>query len=291
MSLCIVGNIDKICSTPSLVNVLDSFRDKTETFTAECTSVHDAVQVAKKAGPKSTVILGDIDTDCAPILKEFLDSGLNVLIDDVFACTTTEWQELENVAKRQNRKLFCRSQTQRFNPKLIVDTPANNGTIVINAYNQDTKTGVEQTFSVPIDVAMFLQNSSPQVIFASRKGEYEHKDTKSYNGAVMMRFKGGVSALLASSIIQSKNMDTTSCDMLEIDIHKSTKPDSFHITQSDFTKNEVSMLEYMLNGSLPDFADISFAKSSIEQYRCSKISRINDAIAVSINTGAPVYIE
>lgn len=108
----------------------------------------------------------------------------------------------------------------------------------------------------------------------------------------MMRFEGGASALIASSCTQSRDADSARGTDLDVAVHdKSTSLMHADDAGIDSRCAEIAMLRYLMDGTLPDFAESGRAKRGIAQSSCADISHVMEAVLVSINTGAPVYIQ
>lgn len=284
MGLCLVGSSKGIDGVRDLAGTIDS-RDSE--YGASVPDLANVEEAAKKAGNGGSIVLGSVGAGAAAAIKKFLGLGLNVLSCDLLSCSSNEWAALEEVAKKRRLRLLCGAQAPRFSEKLCCRTPEPGGAVRIDMYGMGNGSDAERALATPADIAMLLQGSAPQALFASAGGG---KGGAPHCCSAMMRFEGGASALIASS--RQVSGDERGA-RLEVGMHSSNAAHIASIAYDGAQRAppEEAMLQYLLDGALPAFAVTPQARQSIEQLCCSRISRVMEAVFVSINTGAPVYIQ
>lgn len=317
MSLALVGELDNLGWSAALAKALNKFDPAVITSTWKSTDGQiDASLIAKQVGSNGAAILGNIGASCSMLADALLKSGVHVMICDVRSCTSTEWAKLEQVASKQKQRLVCGSQFTRFNPIIYTESLAEDGIINIMVSNDRTSDDkIESTLAVPADIATAVRNSLPQVVFASKESDMDEKtnSSQSHYATVMMRFKGGITALISSSFLRAE-MSESHCvhdAHVTVSIHGKERLDvdlsSLKITSSVNTSDElaklregtsytsldpiVDMIRYLFSGDSPQFSGAKWNTQIMTPTNCSRLARVMEAIIVSINTGAPIYIE
>ena len=273
----------------------------------------DVAEISELAGAGGSAILGKLGPTVGhfELAEGLLESDIHVMIYDVSCCTSREWDDLGKVALKQRRRLVCGQQLIRFNPLIAnLYRKYNNATSSIMALYSGVHDGDAVSLLAPTaDVAMLPFDSKPSAVFAACMAGKE--GSAPHSASAFLRFAHGRSAFISSAIEPNSHGSTAPGAIVRITAHGISRslqrdlevrndlsviPEGPPLTGSELESPDAALvlfsniLNYLAGVTVVRTRNTLTPEDIQRPETCAFLARTMEAIAVSINTGAPVYI-
>jgi UDP-N-acetylglucosamine 3-dehydrogenase len=238
-----------------------------------------------------------------PVAKQIMDKGIHVFVEKPLAFSSIECEQMIALGKR-NKVILTSGYIERFNPAIQdvkqIISDRSYGDLLMMEFHRENRmpshvvdVGIIYDTSVhDIDTAMYLFDSTPQVVFA-RSGKKFH----SYEdfATIMLGFDGHRVAIIASNWITPNRVRKFSAVCTEGIITGDFITQEIRIDHGEATiVPRRSSLQEPLTLELRSFLDVISGKIKqplITPEEATNVTKVAEAALLSSNTGSPIYMD
>jgi UDP-N-acetylglucosamine 3-dehydrogenase len=291
------------------LGVLAAICDKDESLAREQAKLYDVVHYSSVGSLLKDELSLDGCLVCTPtkthfpVAKQIMEKGIHVLVEKPLAFSSIECEQMIALSKR-NKVILTSGYIERFNPAIQdvkqIITNHSYGDLLMMEFHRENRmpshiadVGIIYDTSVhDMDTAMYLFDSTPQVVFA-RSGKKFH----SYEdfATIMLGFDCHRVAIIASNWITPNRVRKFSAVCTEGIITGDFITQQITIDQGEATiVPRRSTLQEPLTLELQSFLDVISGKIKqpvITPEEATNVTKVAEAALLSSNTGSPIYLD
>ena len=290
------------------LGVLEAICDKNESLAREQARLYDVTPYSSidhllRDEPLDGCLVCTPTKTHFPVAKQIMEKGIHVFVEKPLAFSSIECEQMIALSKR-NKVILTSGYIERFNPAIQdvkqIITNHSYGDLLMMEFHRENRmpshvvdVGIIYDTSVhDIDTAMYLFDSTPQVVFA-RSGKKFH----SYEdfATIMLGFDGHRVAIIASNWITPNRVRKFSAVCTEGIITGDFITQQIRIDHGEATiVPRRSSLQEPLTLELQSFVAVVSGRVKqplITPEEATNVTKVAEAALLSSNTGSPIYMD